>query len=123
VRGVTFLSMSTSDETMPSLRRVGRAGSVSPLSSRPDRGLTPPAHLESLIRDRGLTPPAHREPLIRDRGLTPPAHPEPPIANRGLTPPAHRVFCSTPVDSMDGLERDRSHLVLDLDDVWDLVAR
>ncbi len=63
VRGVTFLSMSTSDETMTSLRRVGRAGGVSPLSSRPDRGLTPPAR----------TGPTS-------------ANPEPPIADRGLTP-------------------------------------
>ena len=102
VRGVTFLSMSTSDDTMTSLRRgerwEGERG-VSPLSSRPDRGLTPPARPEPTIA------------------------PEPPITDRGLTPPARRVFCSTPGDLMDGLERDRSHLVLDLDDVWDLVAR
>jgi hypothetical protein len=53
--GVTFLSMSTSDD-----RINRRAGGVSPLSSRSDRGLTPPARTEPTIADRGLTPPARR---------------------------------------------------------------
>ena len=73
--GVTFLSMSTSDETMTSLRRVGRAGGVSPLSSRPDRGLTPPARPEPTITDRGLTPPARHGTADHRQGADAPRSP------------------------------------------------
>ena len=99
--GVTFLSMSTSDETSSASAPVPeprRAGGVSPLSQT--HPLVPRARPP--ITDRGLTPPAGTEPTSANpdcrKGLTPPLA-------RNLTPPARRVFRSNPVDLMDGLER------------------